>query len=410
MAASTIVSRKMIKPSSPIPPSLRHHNLSLMDCINIPLLHILESSLSKVLSSYYPFAGRHKDNNSHVDCNDTGAEYLNVRINCPMSEILNHPYNDIVDVVFPQDFPWSISLNRSPLVVQLSLFDCGGITVSVCLSHKIADAYSLCTFVNDWASTARDHLDFKPSPQFNASSFFQPIHDPPAIPIDVPKPQPHVSRIYNFSSSSLGRLKDIIVSATNSEVVKINPTRIEVATALLHKCGAALSMEKSGVFKPSALRHVMNLRPPIPLNTMGNACVLFGSITKTEDDIKLPNFIAQLQEAKQQLRDDLKDMNTNQIAAHALERLKHGADIMEFNKYDTYSCRSVCNFGLYTIDFGWGRPVRVTLAGNPTKNHFLFMDDSTGDGINVLVSLTEADMLIFQNNKELLEFASPVVH
>ncbi|KAM3307757.1 acylsugar acyltransferase 3-like [Capsicum chacoense] len=423
MAAKTIVYRKLIKPSSPTPSSFRHLNLTLMDYTNIPhyipiasfysipkncdinqISHILEKSLSKVLSSYYPFAGQFKDNNSYVDCNDIGVEYLHVRINCPMSEILNHPNNDVVDVVFPQDLPWGITLNRSPLVVQLSNFDCGGIAVSACLSHKIADGYSFSRFLNDWADIARQ-VDFKPSPQFNASSFFPLMDDAPAIPNGVPEPQQHVSRMYNFSSSSLRRLKNVV--AKNSGVQ--NPTRIEVATALLHKCGVAVSMEKSGVFKPTLLSHVMNIRPPIPLNTMGNAFCLFGSITMTEDKITLPNYVAELQKAKQHLRDELKDKGTNQLATHALEVLKQGVDIMKQGIFDAYSCTSFCNFGLYTIDFGWGRPVRVTLAKNSMKNHFLFLDDPSGDGINVLVTLTKTDMLIFQSNKELLEFATPVV-
>ncbi|KAK4709160.1 hypothetical protein R3W88_030085 [Solanum pinnatisectum] len=184
-SSSTIVSKKMIKLFSPTPPSVRCHKLSFMDHINIPLhspfaffypkpqnysnkisqiSQILENSLSKVLSFYYSLAGKIKDNNTYVNCDDTGAEYLNVRINCPMSEILNHPYNDVVDVVFPQDLPWSSTLNRSPLVVQLSHFDCGGNS-----SHS-------AKFINDWATTAR-HVDFKPSPQFNASTFFPLMSD-----------------------------------------------------------------------------------------------------------------------------------------------------------------------------------------------------------------------------------------
>ncbi|XP_055835309.1 acylsugar acyltransferase 3-like [Solanum dulcamara] len=427
MASSTILSRKIIKPSSPTSSSLRHHNLSFRDYIAIPsyapiasfyskpdnytnisqISHILENSLSKILSSYYPFAGRIKDD-KYVDCNDIGAEYLNVRVNCSMSEILNNPYNDAIDIVFPQDLPWSNSLNASILVVQLSHFDCGGLAISVCLSHKIVDGYSLCKFLMDWAETARDHeLDnFKPSLQFDGASFFPLMDDPPTIPRVVPEPQQCVSRIYNFSSSSLGRLKDIVV-ATNSGVVQ-NPTSIEVATALVHKCGVAVSMSNSGEFKPTLLSHVMNLRPPIPLNTIGNACCHFGSITMKEDEIKLPNLVAQLQKAKQQLRDELKDMNTNELASHALEKIKEGIEIIKRDIFDVYYCTSLCNVGLYKINFGWGSPVRVTLAKNPMKNHFLFMDEPNGDGINVLITLTETDMLIFQSNKVLLEFASPI--
>ncbi|KAF3659581.1 putative deacetylvindoline O-acetyltransferase-like [Capsicum annuum] len=176
MASSTILSRKIIKPSSPIPSLLGHHNLSFRDYIAVSayapvayfyskpennnitqISHILENSLSKILSSYYPFAGRVKDN-KYVNCNDDdiGVEYLNVRVNCPISEILNNTYNDAIDIVFPQDLPCndSLSSGRSLLVVQLSHFDCGRLAVSICLSHKIADGYSVWKFLFDWADTA----------------------------------------------------------------------------------------------------------------------------------------------------------------------------------------------------------------------------------------------------------------
>ncbi|XP_047259156.1 acylsugar acyltransferase 3-like [Capsicum annuum] len=268
-----------------------------------------------------------------------------------------------------------------------------------------ADGYSFFRFLNDWAATA-GKMDFEPPPHFNASSLF-PLMDKAAdISNCEPEPQRHVSRMFNFSSSSLRKLKDI--AAKNSEVVQ-NPTRVEVATTLFLKCGVAVSMEKSGAFKPILWSHVMNLRPPVPLNTMGNAFLLLGSITMTEDKVTLPNYVVELQKAKQHLRDELKDKSTNQIATHALGRVKQGSDIIKMDMFDAYSCTSFCNFGLYTIDFGWGTPVRVTLARNLMKNHFLFLDNPSGDGINVLVTLSEADMLIFQSNKELRQFASPVV-
>ncbi|OIT35573.1 PREDICTED: acylsugar acyltransferase 3-like [Nicotiana attenuata] len=422
MVESKILSRKMIKPFSPTPSSLSRHNLSFIDqiatCAYSPVVafyskptnntsQILENSLSKVLSTYYPFAGRMMDNYEYVDCNDTGAELLNVRISCPMSEILNHTYNDVSDVVFPQDLPWSSSYsNGSLLVVQLSHFDCGGIAISVCLSHKIADGYSLLKFLKDWAATTRHDLDFKPSAQFDAHSFFPPVamNDLPAVMPDILRePQQRVSRIYHFSSSSLDTLKDIV--AMNSHV--LNPTRVEVATALLHKCGAAVSMANFSVFQPSLLLHIMNFRPPLPQNTIGNACFFFGSIAATEDEIQLPHFVAQLRKAKQYLQDKSKD--PHQLASHLLEKVKEQANKSGENKFDLYMCSSLCNLGVYKIDFGWGEPIRVTLARNPMKNNFIFLDPPNGDGINVLITLTEADMLTFQSNKELLEFASPLV-
>ncbi|KAH0777015.1 hypothetical protein KY290_008426 [Solanum tuberosum] len=142
---------------------------------------------------------------------------------------------------------------------------------------------------------------------------------------------------------------------------------------------------------------------------MGNATCIILTTTMTEDEVKLPNFVAQLQKDKQQLRGKLKDMNKDMIPLYTLELAKNAMNIIEKDTCDVYLCSGMSNTGLHKIDFGWGRPVRVTLATHPMKNNFMFMDEPSGDGINVLITLTKDDMLNFQNNKELLQFASPVV-
>nr|XP_009776705.1 PREDICTED: BAHD acyltransferase At5g47980-like [Nicotiana sylvestris]XP_016504553.1 PREDICTED: acylsugar acyltransferase 3-like [Nicotiana tabacum] len=134
-----------------------------------------------------------------------------------------------------------------------------------------------------------------------------------------------LSRIYHFSSSSLDRRKDIV--AMNSQVP--NPTRVEVAAALLYRCGAAVSMANFGVFQPSILFHVMNCRPPLPQNTIGNALCFFISLAVTEDEIQVPQFVAQLRKAKKYLQEKLND--PNQLAPHVLEKIKETTNKSEKN-------------------------------------------------------------------------------
>ncbi|XP_042051693.1 stemmadenine O-acetyltransferase-like [Salvia splendens] len=57
---------------------------------------------------------------------------------------------------------------------------------------------------------------------------------------------------------------------------------------------------------------------------------------------------------------------------------------------------NVCGFPLYEADFGWGEPDRVRFVGLPYKNMAFFMDTKTGDGIEVLLQLSEQDMEKFQ--------------
>lgn len=152
----------------------------------------------------------------------------------------------------------------------------------------------------------------------------------------------------------------------------------------------------------------VSLRPPFPLDAIGNVYYYFTSKATTEDEIQVPNFVHQLRRAKQHARDQFKDIDLNQLGSRAIEEAKVAPNIM--TKSDNYMCTSICNFGFYNIDFGWGRPIRVTTAPHSKKNTFIFLDDPSGDGIHVLITLTKPHMLVFESNKELLEFAAPLGH
>lgn len=93
------------------------------------ITHLLENSLSKTLVSYYPYAGTVRDN-SIIECDDAGIQFLTVRMEYPMSEVLNSLDSKIKDLVFPIGLPWS-NYSFGPLgVAQLTFFNCGGIAIS----------------------------------------------------------------------------------------------------------------------------------------------------------------------------------------------------------------------------------------------------------------------------------------
>ncbi|KAG5608794.1 hypothetical protein H5410_020075 [Solanum commersonii] len=144
----SIISKKIIK-------TQRWHNLSLIDqffsniyvpfvffypkhqVATIPkhqLSKILTNSLSKTLTSYYPQAGSLK-NNATIECDDHGTEFFEVEINSSMDKVIHNP-----DLTFPQGLCWgysSLSTSGALTVAQLSHFECGGIALDLCLSHKV---------------------------------------------------------------------------------------------------------------------------------------------------------------------------------------------------------------------------------------------------------------------------------
>ncbi|XP_016447861.1 acyltransferase Pun1-like [Nicotiana tabacum] len=433
------VSEKIIKPFSATPSPLRHYKLSLIDQLmstmyipiaffyRRPLEHkiinkssklevsqTLEKSLSKTLSSYYPFAGKLKDNLS-IECNDMGAKFLNVELNCSMSEVVNLPDTGPEYLAFPKNLPWnSTSYYEGTnyfVVAQLSHFRCGEIAVSACLSHKIGDGCTEINFMNDWATIARSATSSNyaisrlSTPQWIGASIFPPTYDDHSSAISriTPNTLPYITKRYVFSSSKLSALKKFM--ASDSGGVQ-NPTRNEVVTALLYKCAnmaTSRSSSGSGLFKPSALIQVVNLRPrlnpPLPNNSAGNLISSILIKSTDEEQMKVARIVQDLRKEKEQLNMKHDLVNQNGVVLSALEYLNDTMDV--------YCCSSLCNYQLYNVDFGWGKPERVVVT-NGTINFFLLSDDKNGDGIEVLVSLGKEVMSEFNNNKELLEFAFPV--
>ncbi|KAK4373600.1 hypothetical protein RND71_008984 [Anisodus tanguticus] len=241
MSLSSIVSSacKIIKPYSPTPTSLRCHKLSYLDQmlggIYVPLALFypnlsntwsnkpsnlsehLEKSLSKVLTHYYPLAGKLNDNVS-IDCNDYGVEFFTTKIDCPMSKVLNDPYADKEDLVYQKGVSNTYSYEGSLAVFQLSYFNCGGIAISACITDKVADGYTIGTFMKDWVTIARNPSSELPSPQFNGASLFPPTKDDLSNESNniVPEREECSSKSFSFSSSKLAALKGMIINQSES--------------------------------------------------------------------------------------------------------------------------------------------------------------------------------------------------
>ena len=138
-----VISNGIIKPSSPTTTQLRHYQLSFFDQI-IPPMYIspiyfyeknnayskfsinsaakssaLKQSLSNILKHYYPLAGRLKDNNLSVDCNDEGVLYREAEVKCQLSDIVAEPNPTEMKKFLPCDndgrTPFTLYSSSQPL-------------------------------------------------------------------------------------------------------------------------------------------------------------------------------------------------------------------------------------------------------------------------------------------------------
>ncbi|KAI3706928.1 hypothetical protein L6452_25018 [Arctium lappa] len=435
----TIVSREIIKPSSPTPSHLKTHNLSLLDQITIntfmPMVVFypnngiygsshdkildLKNSLSQTLTKYYPFAGRHADiAPSHVDCNDDGAEFLEASVGSTLSNFLQNSQHEDLDQFFPNGLTWYNGNRRGYdlqsdrvilLAIQVNHFECGGIAIAVSLSHKIADGSSLAHFFNDWAKVTRfcsreQKQEFPIDPRFIP---FQNIN----LNFDgllLKASNDCITRSFMFPNSKINNLKNKVKTMTAESGQPItNPTRVEVLNWLLYKCSvAAATKNNPGSFRTTGVGHLINIRnkmmEPLPENTIGNLFFTMEIMKTSEREMKPESFIGELKRQKMQFQ----GLRNIESVFSYISKMSSETSFEELQrKFDgAYICTSMCGYPAYEIDFGWGKPVKVTVGGNLRKNSFILMDAPNGDGIEALVCLGKQDMAIIQTDPELLEF------
>ncbi|XP_071740663.1 tabersonine-19-hydroxy-O-acetyltransferase-like [Rutidosis leptorrhynchoides] len=431
----TIVSRDTIKPSSPTPFHSKTYKLSLLDQIAVnsyvPIVAIypssnayqsshkktlqLKNSLSKVLTDYYPFAGRMKKiGPTFVDCNDEGVEFIEACNTNTLSDFLQQSVHEDLDQLFPDDRIWfkkniknfidDENINVCPLSVQVSHFACGGLAIATSLRHKIGDGSSALNFIKHWAALTSHSRECN----INVTS---PIINPQFISyqpttIELPKTDPYippndvVSKTFVFSNTKIKDLQAKVVAMTmDTRQPIVNPTRAEVVSWFLHKC-VSRNVTQTSVISPINLRN--KLKEKLSETSIGN---LFYPITfpisNNHGDVMPDEFISKLRREKVKFQ----NIRNLECALGTVEEMISETFILgTAQSMDTsYVYSSICGFPMYDIDFRWGKPVKVAVGG-AFKNLSILMDAPDGNGIEVLVSLNKQDMNIVVNDPDLLAF------
>lgn len=415
-----VLARETIKPAYPTPQHLRNFKLSLMDQINFPVYvstiflykadnnvraeqmsQRLKSSLSKTLTKFYPFAGRVKDDFS-IECNDEGAEYVEALANGFLFEYLQKPDQNLLRDFHPFNYAESpVASNGCPMLrIQATFFKCGGLAITICTCHKLIDGVSLGIFVNSWTTTARaDNKEVVP--RFVASTIF------PASESFVPLPL-HISPVqanrFVFDTKKIDQLRAKVSSASVPR-----PSRVEALTALIWKCARAASRSNLGYSRPSLSVHAMNVRAvaetPLPDNSVGNTVAYLTAQASEKEAETLQDLVCSFRKAKAEFsRNGLKNLLENKSIFDIPQSIKAK---FEKDEIDFYTFSSIVNFPYYEVaDFGWGKPVHVTLPNYVLSNLIIIMDTNDGKGIEVLVTLSPEDMAFFERDQELLAFAA----
>ncbi|XP_059668956.1 stemmadenine O-acetyltransferase-like [Cornus florida] len=449
-----VLSRETIKPSTPTSQHLRNHRLSLLDQLSIqfyvPVIlfyddharsssdddhlersNLLKKSLGECLSRYYPLAGTIREDFS-VDCNDEGVEYVEARVDCKLSEAIKKPTFELLNQLLPFD-PYGNNVTGrtelAPVGVKFNIFECGGVAISVCVSHRIADGTSLVTFLNAWAamsraSTSTSEADDQKQqyPIFDAALLFPP-RDMPGFKLQTADQtstgyEKIVTKRFVFDKFNIIALKQHATSSLSQsgvgvcceEVQKYPPTRVQVVSALIWKTFMTAIRSKSKPGKMCVAIHSVNLRermvPPLPNHFFGNLWQTTMAPTTVDGDKNFGGLVRLIGNSVREINDEYVRriiMDDGFVDSNNKERERTIKGEIEFFGFSSWS-----RFPFYEADFGWGKPTWVCTPIVPYKNVCVLMSTKEGDGIEAWVNLLEKDMAIFERDLDLLSFVSSV--
>ncbi|KAL5553993.1 hypothetical protein UlMin_041394 [Ulmus minor] len=370
-----VFSKEIIKPSSPTPQHLHCYQLSFLDQIAPPVYnpcvmfyshqddldetsHKLKKSLSDILTKFYPLAGRLKED-LFIDCNDKGIPFLEAKVKCQLYDVIQNPVPN--------------ELNKFiPFEIQLNIFECGGIAIGSCISHKVVDGLSSFMFLKSWAATTCGDL------QMNVSGFNPRV--------GMTNEKNIVSKRFVFNAAMMEALREKYGHAKSLEQ-NARPTYLEALSAFLWSR-----------FTFYALVHAINLQtrfdPPLSDDSFGN---LFRMA------ITIPFLGEEGCDLVKKMRDQISHINSE----YHLNFIKDRFEMFFKGEMISFNLTSWCRFLVYESDFGWRKPAWVGSPPFNFKNLVVLVDTKAGDGIEAVINLEEQVMDKFECDRESLTFLLP---
>lgn len=411
-------SQKLIKPATPTPSTLLHYKIGFIDefapALNIRLVLFfsvnnnqtpkfvsqLEKSLEKVLTRLYPLAGRYLQDIHVVDCNDQGVEFIQAQVNIKMQDIIGSEANlRLVNELMPSELGAVDQVNDPILSIKVTTFECEGLALGVSISHRIADAATLCTFLNEWAAVSREENEVGHiGSGFNSSSVF-PGRGLPPVQQGLPRSisddelRKNVTKKLTYSENEILNLKEKMM--LNRRNGSPQWSKVQLVSAIVWNAFITIDRKIHDKPRESILLQPINLRGKTTSLIPNDSCGNFWGIlaTKCKSSVETIEALADL------LTDSVKNTKDYYFKVHhdneegqkmVLNSFSYLATIPPTTYVISFS--SWCKFPFYEADFGFGKPVWVNCGSMPVKNSAYLIDGVGGNGIEAYLCVEDKDV------------------
>ncbi|XP_073062496.1 spermidine hydroxycinnamoyl transferase-like [Primulina eburnea] len=411
-----------IKDISHTPTIYFYKNTAALDAISI-----LKDSLSKVLVLFYPLAGRltwSAEGGSRVElhCNGKGVPIFEAESEAVVEDFGDFTPTLSIQALIPS-VDYTTPIEEVPMViVQLTRFRCGGVSIGLGISHVMADGPSALHFVDQWAKIARGgetisppYLDRKvlETDKQLDSTFDPSVLRPPPTLIGQEdnmeqRKKPITVAFLNLSKLQIEKLRN----KANLDFHQENNTasrgysRFEAVAAHIWRCTSRarghVSEQQTSLHFPADFRNKMN--PPLPRNYLGNALIRVEA-TDTSGNL-LSNSLGA---ASKKIREAVEKVTENTVISY-LNFLKNLPDVGRFRSLDNNGRPKGDFYGnpnlaiiswtalpLYGTDFGWGKEIHMGPGPMGFDGKTFIIPSHNGDGsFNIAIWLQEEHMQEFK--------------
>ncbi|KAI3454766.1 hypothetical protein Pfo_011429 [Paulownia fortunei] len=351
---------------------------------------ISAKSLAKILPQFYPLAGRYIKKDHLVDCSDQGAQFVEAEaVDVQLLDLVEEMKTEQLNDLLPYQFYQVDEAATDPLLsIQITKFNCGGLVISVSVSHRIFDASSVGTFIAAWTNANNPGTGPGAKITICPKSGLRPDFEPfrnrnPSI----------VVKRFSFSKEAITSLRSKLRPNDGKGVLSSRViSKVRVVCALISKALIGVDQAKYGKSRSCLVVQAVNMRertiPPLPKHSCGNLAI--PSITRCMATTETKDI--GIQELVYLLGDGIE-----KTIADCAEILSPGRD-----------GHKIINDPLASLieKSDSGEPVWASIGALPGENMTVLMDNKEGDGIEAWVHLNHNDMSYFEQDEELRLFTT----
>ncbi|KAE8056678.1 hypothetical protein FH972_013426 [Carpinus fangiana] len=349
------------------------------------ITNALRVSLSRALVPFYPLAGRLRSiggGRLELDCNAEGVMFFQAEYEAKLDNIDHFSQSQEYHSLFPS-VDYSVPTHELPIMlVQLTRFKCGGISLSLMISHAIADGPSALHFISEWARLARGE-PLRTAPFFDRK-LLRAGDSQPQIALDLDKYSEYnpLPVILGQSDVEEGRKEKTMVMLKLSNT-QARELKDEQPTAI------AISVDS---------RNRMN--PPLPKGYLGSAILNVIARSHMGELMNKP-----LGYASSMIRQAI-DKVTDTYVKSAIEFFRNQQDLTRFQAIEepffgnpNVEVVSWLTLPTYNLDFGWGNEIYMGPGAHDIDGNSFILQSPDGDGsLMVILCLQVAHMDAFKRH------------